>query len=70
MKSGLFTLAGFLLLALGLLSIILSMVGVQFAFMSWMNTFGAGVAFVFKLLMIVFGIVMMYLARGGLRPPD
>lgn len=63
-------LIGFLLLALGLLSIILSMVGVQFAFLLWMNSFGPGVAFVLKLLMIVLGIVLMYFAQGGMRSPD
>ena len=70
MNRGITTLIGPLLLALGLLSIILSMVGVQFAFLMWMNSLGGGVAFVLKLIMIVLGIVLMYLGQGGLRSPD
>ena len=70
MNRGIATLIGFLLLALGLLSIILKMVGVQFSFLLWMDAWGPGVGFVLKLLMVVLGIMVMYFAQGGLKSPD
>lgn len=70
MNRGIATLIGFILLALGLLSIILKMVGVEFSFLLWMDAWGAGVGFVLKLLMIVLGIMVMYFAQGGLKSPD
>ena len=56
-------LIGFLLFAIGLLSIILNIVGVELAFLVWLNSLGSLAAFVTKLLMMLAGIIIMVLAR-------
>ena len=61
MKNGYWALFGFLMFALGLLSLILNLVGVEFAFFIWLDAFGGVISFLFKLLLIIFGVSIMYL---------
>ena len=58
---GWYTLLGFVLFFLGFLSIILSMIGVQFTFMKWMDMFGKGWGFLARLLLIATGIIIIIL---------
>jgi hypothetical protein len=60
------TLVGFLLMSLGFLALVLSLVGVQFAFLTWIDAPGRLVGFIIRLLMIVAGIVMIYFGRTDL----
>lgn len=53
------TLLGFVLLFLGFLSLVLSMLGVQFQFMTWMDGLGKGLAFVIRVLMILAGFMLV-----------
>ncbi len=61
-RKGLWSLIGFLLMGLGLMSLIFSMVGMQFAFMQWIDVAGRMAGFLFRLVMIIAGIVILYLA--------
>lgn len=58
-----YTLVGFVMAGLGFSSIILSLVGARLSFLFWIDGLGALPAFVVKLLMILAGIVIVYLAR-------
>lgn len=64
MNRGLFSIIGFALIAIGLLSIILKMIGLTFAFLSWMESFGTGSAFLMKIGMVVVGMIILYLAQS------
>lgn len=56
-KKGWITLIGFLMFMLGFLSIVLSIVGVQFQFMMWMDTWGRGWGFLARLILMMAGIL-------------
>lgn len=60
---GITTLLGFLLIGAGLLSIILSMIGLQFSFLLWIDGLGRLPGFVLKIVMILAGFIIMYLAQ-------
>jgi hypothetical protein len=62
-RKGLWSLIGFLLMGLGLMSLIFSMVGMQFSFMQWIDAAGRMAGFLFRLIMIIAGIVVLYLAN-------
>ncbi|MBV6654284.1 MAG: hypothetical protein KI786_11035 [Mameliella sp.] len=58
-----YSLVGFIIAGLGFSSIILSLVGAKLSFLVWIDSIGALPGFVIKLLMIITGIVVIYLAR-------
>ncbi|MEL7122371.1 MAG: hypothetical protein AAFO07_23200 [Bacteroidota bacterium] len=60
---GFATLIGFLLAGIGFLTLVLSVVGAQLRFFEWIEAFGALPGFVIKLVMILVGIVIIYLAQ-------
>jgi hypothetical protein len=62
-NKAIYTLVGFIVAGLGFSSIILSLVGAKLSFMVWIDALGALQGFVIKLLMIISGIVVIYLAR-------
>jgi hypothetical protein len=62
-NNGLFTLVGFLLAGLGFFALVLSVVGAKLSFLLWIDAWGGGVGFVIRLLMILVGIIIIYLAQ-------
>lgn len=60
---GLFTLLGFMLFLFGFTSLMLSLVGVRYSFLAWLDNIGSLFGFVVKLLMVVGGLVIAILAR-------
>lgn len=58
-KNGWITLIGFLMFMLGFLSIVLSIVGVQFQFMMWMDIWGRGWGFLGRLILMMSGILIV-----------
>ena len=62
-KKGWLTVFAFLLFSLGLISLLLSMAGLQFVFMEWLGEFDTVYGFVVHLLMIVAGLVLMFVVR-------
>jgi len=61
MKKGLWVLLGFVFIAVGILSIILSMVGLQFTFLTWIDFAGKLWGFLIKIIMVMAGFIIMYL---------
>jgi hypothetical protein len=59
---GLLTLLGFLLFVFGFTAIVLQMVGVSWYFLSFLDIPGRLFAFVIKILMLLFGILIIVLA--------
>ena len=57
------TIVGFIMFLLGMISIILSLVGLNLQVLSFIEKLGGGIAFLIKILIAVFGIIMVYLAR-------
>jgi hypothetical protein len=63
MNKALFTTIGFLLFILGFVSIVLSMIGVQLSFLTWLDEPGRLFGFVARLGMILLGIVLVALSQ-------
>ena len=57
------TVVGFLLLFLGLVSLVLNYVGVDIFFLSWIYALGVGISFAVRLGMIVLGFVLIYVGQ-------
>lgn len=64
---GLITLVGFLLAGTGFLALILSLVGLQLSFLTWIDAPGRLFGFVIRLVMIIVGIVIIYLAQTNFK---
>lgn len=62
-KRAVISIVGFLLFLYGGLSLVLSLIGVQLSFMTWLDRFGLLASLLIKLGMIVFGIAMVYVSR-------
>ena len=62
MKKALTSILGFTLFLMGFLSLILSLVGVQFTYMRWLDFNGRGLGFLLRIIMIIVGIIMIYFA--------
>lgn len=57
------SLVGFIIAGLGFLAIVLSLVGLRFSFLAWLDAPGLLFGFVMRLLMIVVGIIIIYFAQ-------
>ena len=55
--------SGFLLFIIGMLSLILSLIGIHFTFLRFLEYWGGGIAFALKLLMVIAGFVLIYLSK-------
>ncbi|MFN7117785.1 MAG: hypothetical protein ACK4TA_13375 [Saprospiraceae bacterium] len=60
---GWITLVGFLLAGTGFLALILSLVGLNLAFLTWIDAPGPLFGFVMRLVMIIVGVVTIYVAQ-------
>ncbi len=56
---------GFLLAGIGFLSIVLSLIGLQFSFLVWLDAAGKGLGFLLKIILTLVGFVLIYLAYGN-----
>ena len=71
-NKGIITLIGFLLAGIGLLALVLSVVGVKLSFLTWIDKPGPLFGFIMRLVMIIAGLVIVYLAQtdfSGEEPP-
>ncbi len=64
------TFIGFLLFIIGGLALVLSLIGVQLSYLTWIDKPGPLFGFVIRLLMILGGIVMVVLARTDWREDE
>jgi len=63
-KTDVVTLIGFLLVVLGILSLILSLVGARFSFLAFLDHWGRLPGFVLRLLMVMMGFVVVFVNRS------
>lgn len=63
MQKTIFTLLGFILFLFGFLSLVLSLVGVQFAFLAWLDKPSPLFGFIARIVMILAGVIMVSLAQ-------
>lgn len=66
-NKGILTLIGFILVTLGFLALVLSIVGVKIAFLLWIDQPGPLFGFLFRLLMIIGGFTLVYLAQSNYK---
>jgi uncharacterized membrane protein len=59
----LLTILGFVLVVTGFLSMIVSVVGLKFSFLLFLESWGSLVGFVLKLLIIMIGFILTYLSQ-------
>jgi glucose uptake protein GlcU len=62
-NKAIFTTVGFILFILGSSALVLSLVGVKFSFLVWLDAAGALVGFIARIVMMVSGIVLATLAN-------
>lgn len=67
MKKGILTAIGYLLFALGFLSILMTLVGLQLTPLKWLASLGTGLALIIKLAMLFGGLIIMYISK---MPPE
>ncbi len=65
-NKALWTTVGFLLIIIGFLALAMSMVGLKFAFLQWMDLLGGLGSFITKLVMVLGGFVLVYMAQTDL----
>lgn len=70
MQRTLFLVVGFLFAGVGLLSILLTLVGVQFSFLAWMNNLGPLLSFVLKIVLTITGFVLLVLSQTDFSGQD
>jgi hypothetical protein len=63
-NKGIFSLVGFLLAGVGFSAVVLDLVGAKLSFLVWIDQWGALLGFLIKLVLILAGIVIVYLARS------
>ena len=57
------TVIGFILLFLGLVSILLNLVGVDIFFLSWLYNYSVALSFAVRLAMVIGGMIMIYVGQ-------
>ena len=62
-NKGLLLLLGFVLFVLGITAIIMSLVGVRWVFLGWLEWGGALLAFVLKIIMSIVGVLLIVFAN-------
>jgi uncharacterized membrane protein len=69
-NKALWTTVGFLLIITGFLALAMSMVGLKFAFLQWMDLLGGLGSFITKLVMVLGGFVLVYMAQTDLSQTE
>jgi hypothetical protein len=67
MNRAVLTTIGFLLAGIGFLAIMLSIVGVQFTFLAWLDSPGANFGFVMKIVLILAGFIILAIAQTDFK---
>ncbi len=70
-KRNLLTIVGFTLFLLGFIGIVVNIVGLSFALTDWISVlFGSLIGLLFKVLLIILGIILVVLAQGNNEEDD
>lgn len=67
-RKGTRTLIGFTLFFISFLSIVLSMIGLQFKFMEWPDYLGRGTGFLIRLTIAIVGIILVIIDQSKSVP--
>ena len=70
MSKAIYTTIGFLLFVIGILALVLSLVGVQLSFLTWIDKPGRLFGFIVRLLMVFGGVVIVFLTRTDWREEE
>jgi hypothetical protein len=70
MKKAAWITLGFLLFILGFTALVLSLVGVKFSFLVWLDYPGPLFGFLMRVLMIIIGIVVVYMTTTDWRDEE
>lgn len=70
MSKAIYSIIGFILFVLGFLALVLQMVGVQIAFLTWLDNWGGGTGLFLRVLMIVAGLVIVIVTRSNEQTHD
>lgn len=62
MKKGIWTLIGFLLFINGMVALILTLVSVKLAYLTWMDNISPLFGFIVKVLMVLAGVLVIVIA--------
>jgi pheromone shutdown protein TraB len=63
-NKGILSLVGFLLAGTGFIAIILSLIGAQLSFLTWIDELGRLTGFLIKIGLILLGIIIIYLTQN------
>jgi TRAP-type mannitol/chloroaromatic compound transport system permease small subunit len=69
-KKGILSLVGFILFILGFAALALQLLGVQFAFLTWIDAAGRLPGFLIRLAMIIGGIILLYFDQSNWREQE
>lgn len=61
MKKAAWISIGFLLFIIGFSAVVLSLVGIKFSYLTWLDAPGALFGFLMKIFMVIGGIVIVYM---------
>jgi hypothetical protein len=61
------SLVGFILVTLGISALALSFVGLRFTFLIWLDAPGHFFGFIIRVLMVVLGFLLVYIAKTNFR---
>ena len=64
------TILGFLLAGTGFLALVLSLIGIQLSFLTWIDSPGRLFGFLARIGMILLGFILIYLTQTDLQPKD
>ena len=70
MSKAIYTTIGFLLFTIGMLALVLSLVGVQLSFLTWIDKPGRLFGFLIRILMVLLGVVILVIARTDWREEE
>lgn len=66
-SKSIFAILGFVLIIVGMLSLVLMFVGVQLSFLTWIDAIGRLGGFLIRLLMVISGFVIIALTQTNWR---
>jgi hypothetical protein len=67
MNKSYLTVSGFILMLLGILSIVLSVVGLNLEILGFLYEISSGFAFLIYILMVMTGAILMYISKSNIE---
>ena len=64
------TVLGFLLAGTGILALVLSLIGIQLSFLTWIDSPGRLFGFLTRIFITLVGFILIYLTQTDMQPKD